>query len=395
MKYLIINDKYESGGAEIYARNLKNMLDQKEQQCALLTFDSKYNFSQLPADEYFNLSLSLMERYISKVTVHWGLVKKIKKIVSSFSPDLIIVNNLFDTKFSLLYALKSYKAIRIIHDYSPFCIHSSAVYDNGSLCSVGYKAGKCNINCSQKGKIYNQLKKWNYERVECLSKQCFSMFISPSNDLTTKLKNYGYNAYCLNNFLFADLSSQASKSFISEQSERIYLYVGKINYFKGILDFIPYWNEFHKVHGGKLWIVGTTESETDWKKLSNSINRNSICYLGLQSHQKVIKLMNQAYCVLVPSRWAENYPTVILEAMFSGSLIIGSSRGGIPEMLDNKRGLLFHWEQPQTIIDALVSSANMSKFEYNTYSQNAFQYISTHTSDVYIDQLFSMLKAIL
>ena len=395
MKYLIINDKFESGGAEIYARNLKNLFSKRGEQCALLTFDSIYDFSELPEDEYFNIPISTTERCISKVAIHRGLAQKIDQVLTSFAPDLVIVNNLFDVKFSLLHALKLHKAIRIMHDYSPVCIYSGAVCDDGSLCTVGYKAGKCNINCSRKGKLSNQLKIWNYKRVERISKKCFSMFIAPSNDLTLKLQYYGYNAHCLNNFLSVNDSTFPQKHFIADSAERIYLYVGKINYYKGIMDFIPYWNEFHKQFGGNLWIAGAVESDADQKKLFDYAKQDHINYLGCLSHPQIIDLMNQAYCILVPSRWAENYPTVILEAMLSGSLVIGSARGGIPEMLDEKRGLLFDWEQPQTITDALLTSAYMDTSDYTTYSQNAYQYVAAHTQDAYMNCLFDMLKNIL
>lgn len=63
--------------------------------------------------------------------------------------------------------------------------------------------------------------------------------------------------------------------------------------------------------------------------------------LGRVPHEKARQLIARADIVVVPSR-AENFPNVILEAMQSGSCVVASRAGGIPEMLeDETTGLLY------------------------------------------------------
>ena len=58
-------------------------------------------------------------------------------------------------------------------------------------------------------------------------------------------------------------------------------------------------------------------------------------------------------CVF-PSRW-ENFPNVCLEAMAAGRGVVGSSAGGIPEMLDGGRvGLLVRPDSPAEIAAAIL-----------------------------------------
>jgi glycosyltransferase involved in cell wall biosynthesis len=54
--------------------------------------------------------------------------------------------------------------------------------------------------------------------------------------------------------------------------------------------------------------------------------------LGYRGHQEVLVAMSRAAIVVVPSRWAEPFGLVALEALASGAALICSPRGGLPEV---------------------------------------------------------------
>jgi UDP-glucose:(glucosyl)LPS alpha-1,2-glucosyltransferase len=54
--------------------------------------------------------------------------------------------------------------------------------------------------------------------------------------------------------------------------------------------------------------------------------------LGYRDHPEVLAAMARAAIVVVPSRWPEPFGLVALEALASGSALICSSRGGLPEV---------------------------------------------------------------
>jgi glycosyltransferase involved in cell wall biosynthesis len=54
--------------------------------------------------------------------------------------------------------------------------------------------------------------------------------------------------------------------------------------------------------------------------------------LGYRDHPDVLRAMARAAIVVVPSRWAEPFGLVALEAMASGAALICSPRGGLPEV---------------------------------------------------------------
>ena len=54
--------------------------------------------------------------------------------------------------------------------------------------------------------------------------------------------------------------------------------------------------------------------------------------------------------MVVPSLWNDTLPTVVFESLMNGIPVIGSSRGGIPEMIeDGKNGFLFDPDRPEEL----------------------------------------------
>ena len=48
-------------------------------------------------------------------------------------------------------------------------------------------------------------------------------------------------------------------------------------------------------------------------------------------------LLFRARFVVVPSTWHENFPYVILQSFAAGKAVLGSDRGGIPELIEHGR----------------------------------------------------------
>lgn len=62
----------------------------------------------------------------------------------------------------------------------------------------------------------------------------------------------------------------------------------------------------------------------------------------------------QVDVVVVPSLWHDTFPGVVFEALAFGKPVIGSRRGGIPEMLrEGESGLLFEPDAPGELVAAL------------------------------------------
>jgi glycosyltransferase involved in cell wall biosynthesis len=63
--------------------------------------------------------------------------------------------------------------------------------------------------------------------------------------------------------------------------------------------------------------------------------------LGALEYEDLLKYYDKMDVCVFPSLW-ENFPYVCLEAMSAGKAIIGSSEGGMSEMLNSESGILLN-----------------------------------------------------
>jgi glycosyltransferase involved in cell wall biosynthesis len=82
----------------------------------------------------------------------------------------------------------------------------------------------------------------------------------------------------------------------------------------------------------------------------------NIRMLGYRDHPEVLVAMSRAAIVVVPSRWAEPFGLVALEAMASGAALICSGRGGLPEVA-GEAAIYADPERPNEIAAAIRALA--------------------------------------
>jgi glycosyltransferase involved in cell wall biosynthesis len=136
------------------------------------------------------------------------------------------------------------------------------------------------------------------------------------------------------------------------------LFVGRLTKKKGVDLLLKAIRKLQEKKGPlpSLYIAGSGSQEASLKKLANGLK--TIKFIGWQNHIALQKLMKDAQAVIVPSREAddgdcEGLPTVILEAIRAGTVVIATNHAGIPEIIEDKvSGLL----TPEGDINALADS---------------------------------------
>jgi glycosyltransferase involved in cell wall biosynthesis len=87
------------------------------------------------------------------------------------------------------------------------------------------------------------------------------------------------------------------------------------------------------IDGASLDIAGTGPEEAALRQLADSAAPGRVRFHGLVDKGEVQRLMLEAAVVVVPSRWYENQPMVVLEALARGVPVVGSALGGMPELI--------------------------------------------------------------
>ena len=100
--------------------------------------------------------------------------------------------------------------------------------------------------------------------------------------------------------------------------------------------------------------------------------------MGKVDREHVYSIYQQATVVCFPSWW-DNMPMVCLEAMGVGAIVLGSSSGGMREIIeDGKSGYLIEPHNPQKLADKLLELLQLNADQRKMISENAKQRIMTH-----------------
>lgn len=100
--------------------------------------------------------------------------------------------------------------------------------------------------------------------------------------------------------------------------------------------------------------------------------------MGKVDREHVYSIYQQATVVCFPSWW-DNMPMVCLEAMGVGAIVLGSSSGGMREIIeDGKSGYLIEPHNPQKLADKLLKLLQLNADQRKMISVNAKQRIMMH-----------------
>lgn len=128
-------------------------------------------------------------------------------------------------------------------------------------------------------------------------------------------------------------------------------YVGQIKYHKGVDLLLTAWHMLRSDRPRELRLYGSDRGEEAYgRRIRRQLqDLKHAIWMGEIPGQRIPEIMAELDVLIVPSRWYENSPNVILEAQALGVPVIGANLGGIPELIQHEQnGLLF---QPDNASD--------------------------------------------
>lgn len=338
MRILLITDNYniDAGGAEKHFFYLKDLLE-KDNDVYTLGFDrgsfedKKTKIIRCPENKFF--------RYLSRVFFYPTIYFEIKKYINKIKPDVIHIHNINKYTISTLFAIKGYPIVNTVHDYNLLCPTATNLHNDLSACENGIGL-KCLMRHKGDENVFTYLVMLiSFFLKTSLTKLCIKCFIAPSPRLQRLLKNNGFrNVYLVNNFIMQN----KKKPKILKNNKKI-LYVGKLEKNKGIIELLESMIDVIKViPNTKLSILGKGSIEKKLKGFVTKNNmQNNIEFCGWIN--KTDKYYENSNLVVVPSLTEESFCFVIIEAMMHGRPVIGSDRGSIPWLIDDKKtGMIFN-----------------------------------------------------
>ncbi len=101
-------------------------------------------------------------------------------------------------------------------------------------------------------------------------------------------------------------------------------------------------------------IVGEGEKMDEYKKTVQAFSLDGVIrFLGGKSKEDIARMMQNADFFVLPSRY-EPFGVVFIEALACGLPVVATRVGGIPEIVDDKSGILVEPDNPQALADAMM-----------------------------------------
>lgn len=384
MKYLIISEYYSAGGAEQIARQQMKLLRQCGHEVRMLCFNySEHHSRQKPHlrdVDFFNVPFFLK-------TLDSRLVaRKLRRYLMGYDPDSILVHNVFSSPISVFRALGGWNVVQIIHDVYCMCPNTLGVLLDSDWAVCDCRRGrKCIDHCGGRyGKAKMCLKLHLIDRMNAAKAECKVRYTAPSKWIVRYLQENGFEAEHIPNPVELTDVPSAIVDYSSVRSKR-FCYVGGVETRKGCFDVCKAFKRLEGEHS--LTIFGRAGIDEEMSAFERALMDDSrIEYAGQVSHDDLLKRMKDFDFLVVPSKWLENYPTSVLDAFSTGTVVVGADRGGISELLSDGCGLLYPCGDVEELFETLsYCSSDMSQDEYSTICSNAYnKLIMNNNPDDYI-----------
>lgn len=348
MRILLVNKfLYPKGGSETYVLKLGETLVRHGHSVEYFGLQNKKNTvgnsaGACVSDMDFAKGISKNLKAPFRIVYSSEARKKIKKVLNSFQPDVIHLNNIqFHLTPSIIleaekYRKKTGRKIKIIytaHDYQLVCPSHGMFDSEMNICEqcLGGSFIKCiKKKCMKKSRMKSVLAAadayfWKFGKAYSY----IDKIICPSEFLKSKLdtqERFADKTTAIHNFF--DL-----QKFSAFKKDNYVLEFGHLSKDKGTFTLLE---AAKRMPETRFVFAGFGEAEKAVEAVPNAE------YVGFKSGDELKNLISRAACSVCGSEIYENCPYSVIESQMYGTPVIGSRMGGIPELIkDGETGLLF------------------------------------------------------
>lgn len=387
MKILLAH-KFHSltGGAEVFYFEVARVLKQNGHEVAFFSTASESNIKTGDREVFVQApnynSKNLIKKTTALLDIFYSQDKMLEfeKIILDFKPDIIHVFAVHvHLTPSILEAAKKHNipVVMSCNDYKHIC-PSYKIYDGNSnceLCKGGkfYNAafkkcckGSLAFSLASTIEAYVHEHKRVYDRL-------VDKYLFASEFMLEKTKEFWPNKQVS----YGKLKNPFKPFDYEPQFTGDYgLYFGRIIDEKGVDRIVDAARNIDV----PIKIIGDGPDLSKLKSIVSDEDIRNIEFLGPMWGSELTAVLQQAKFVIVPSLWHENFPYVIFQAFASGKPVIGSKRGGIPELIQSDKGILFEPDNIHELETAILKLWGDSAL-CESMGRNARNYIVEEFND--------------
>ncbi len=385
---------YQKGGAETYIIKLGEILKNHGHEVEYFGLQNEKNTLFNSAGAYvtdmdFTKGISKNLKAPFRIIYNREARKKIRKVLDTFNPDIVHLNNIhFHLTPSIILETEKYrketkrdvKIIYTAHDYQLIC-PSHGLFDT-------------DINVCEKclGGNYTHCFK-----TKCIkNSRAKSLLGTIDAYYWKKSKAYSYvdTIVCCSEFLKSKLDTQER---FREKTVALHNFLQKVEVDEVCKDdYVLQFGHLEKDRGTYTLLrvaqnmPQTTFVFAGYGKAVEDIKKHKNCeYVGFKTGKELEMLIRKAKVAVNPSLCHDNCPFAVIEAQMYLTPVVGSRRGGIPELIrEGETGELFESDNAEELerkIKKIISDESV----YNRYVENCHT-LDIETEHTYYDKIMKI-----
>lgn len=350
-----------TGGAEVFYHEVGRVLSAQGHQVAY--FSAKDDQADTPWRSYFPSVASHKEgMFFDKVINFPKMVynetakREMARLIEDFKPDIIHAFAIYVELTPAILDAAHEAGIPVVmscNDYKHICPNYK-LYHHGNICEEcnGGRFYRTIINrCCHDSVTYSvasAVEAYIHNWLDIYRKNVHT-FLFASEFMAHKTEEFWGNK----TFRWKILRNpfDARKHTVLNELGHYALYFGRLIDEKGVnllLDAAALARDV------PLVVVGDGPDLDKLKQQSAAQSLTHVQFVGAKWGEELDKILHGCRFVIVPSLWHENFPYVILQSFAMGKPVIGSSRGGIPELVAHgERGLVYEATDAVALADAM------------------------------------------
>ena len=392
MRVLFITNLFPpgyTGGAEISNYYVCQGLIRRGATCSILsvhnrmprTADTWYDYDGLPVhrvDFFTRVREALTDVFDGRV------YQAVRREIQRFKPDIVHIGNVSGSTLAPFAACQSLHVpvVNILHDLWLLCANNMLYRADGTTCNPAAKRSRCQ-HCYRRYDYWGNIP---YRRAvfKALTGNV-RVFISPSQAMIDRHVEAGYDLRRFRHvphampdpFPVTVTQPRLAEAIQLSHQHPTIAYAGGGIEIKGarvLLAALPALQQ--AIPNLRVLIAGTGEEalQAEFRKFAPTTE-----LLGWVSFKEIYALFNAVDLVAVPSTWHEAFSLVTLESLQSGTPVVGTALGGIPELVqEGETGYLLPPGDAMALVDRVTRHFAQSPQRRRQMRQHCRQYVSTH-----------------
>lgn len=384
MRILLIHNFYQYlGGEDTYVTSLKKLLEDSGHEVYLYSKDSKD-----------------IKTTWDKIKAAFGLFynpwlkKDLTKIIKKFKPDIAHFHNIYPLIGATAYEICKKNKISVIQhiaNYRLICPKGIMFRNKGpcELCiNKNFKYPAIVYNCYHQSKIASiafVLADYYHRLIKTYS--LIDKYIFQSKFTRD---------YFINSIKIPLSKTEILPHFVPEtkyylnKKKDYFIYVGRLSEEKGIIELLDIFKTLKQV---KLIVVG----DGPLKKQVELYNKyKNIKLMGFLDRDEILKLISRAIATIIPSKFYETGPFVLMESYSVGTPVIAPNLGIFKdEIKQNNTGFLFdknNYKSLRDIILFILRNYNLIKY-MNKSAKEEFD--NNYNKKIHLSKLLSIYKELI